>query len=355
MCSEIEKLHQCYSHLQDGLSRRFFEQRLLWMVTGERKYTANMLLLVPEIKYMVDEIRKHEAQKKILFGAGLWSKEVFNLSLYYPEIIWECFCDTYKQGTHCGLPIINFDELKAKYMDACIVLSTGEYDTEITKQCLDAGFSEENIVHAGKAIIDLGKKQYFEEGILLPSQDGKEIFVDAGSCNGGTSVAFIEWANRNYGHVYAFEPNPFMFKDMEENLKKYADITLIPKGLWNTTCNLVFSRNKSNEGGSSILDAGMVTLHDEDQFNVPVAKLDECLSGKPVTFIKMDIEGSEMQALLGAREIITQNHPKLAICIYHKKEDLWEIPNLILSIHSDYKFYLRHYAISENELVLYAI
>ncbi len=356
MLSEIEKLNQVWLHLQDDWSRRIFEQRVLWSVTNDISYTSNMLLLEPEIKDVVDELRKHKTQKKILFGAGLWSKEIFSLCRYFPDIQWECFCDNYKKGTHCNLPIIPFDDLKSRYMDACIVISTGEYDAEVTRQCLHAGFREENLVHAGKAIIELGLKQYFDNSIFpSPISGNAEIFVDAGSLNGMTSIEFCRQSKMHYHHVYAFEPNPFMYEEAQKNLEKYSDVTLIKKGLWDESGELLFVENKENEGGSSLLNADMTLPVDGKKVSVPVTTLDECLNDVPVTFIKMDIEGSERQALQGAKNLIKRYRPRMAICVYHKKSDLWEIPNLILSFHSDYRFYLRHYAVSENELVLYAL
>jgi hypothetical protein len=68
----------------------------------------------------------------------------------------------------------------------------------------------------------------------------------------------------------------------------------------------------------------------------------------------MDIEGAELNALKGARRIIEEQTPKLAICVYHKPKDIWEIPQLILDICPRYKFYLRHYSFSPTETVLYA-
>lgn len=69
----------------------------------------------------------------------------------------------------------------------------------------------------------------------------------------------------------------------------------------------------------------------------------------------MDIEGSELKALEGAKATIMKNHPRLAICIYHKPMDVIEIPFYIQKLVPEYKFYIRHYASNMWETVLYAI
>jgi len=69
----------------------------------------------------------------------------------------------------------------------------------------------------------------------------------------------------------------------------------------------------------------------------------------------MDIEGSELQALQGAINTIKKSRPKLAVSVYHKRSDIWDIPMFLLGIHPDYRFYLRTYSFTGNETVLYAI
>ena len=76
---------------------------------------------------------------------------------------------------------------------------------------------------------------------------------------------------------------------------------------------------------------------------------------EPVTFIKMDVEGAELEVIKGAKNIIMRQHPRLAVSIYHKIEDIWEIPTLILEYYSGYQLYLRHYSFSYYDTVLYAI
>ena len=83
--------------------------------------------------------------------------------------------------------------------------------------------------------------------------------------------------------------------------------------------------------------------------------LDEVFEDKSITFIKMDVEGAEYEALRGAEQTIRTQRPKLAISIYHKPEDILDLPQLLLSYQPEYRFYLRHYCIFNNETVLYAI
>jgi hypothetical protein len=69
----------------------------------------------------------------------------------------------------------------------------------------------------------------------------------------------------------------------------------------------------------------------------------------------MDIEGAEKEAIIGAKNIIKQNHPKLAICVYHKPEDIYQLPQLIYEIDSSYKFTLQQHEDGVYDTVLYAV
>jgi hypothetical protein len=100
---------------------------------------------------------------------------------------------------------------------------------------------------------------------------------------------------------------------------------------------------------------GNSAIDSEGGEEVQVTTIDKELQGKKVTFIKMDIEGSELEALRGAKNVIMKNRPKLAICIYHKPEDIWEIPSIIMQYYPGYKFYLRHYSLTDSDTVLYAL
>ena len=88
---------------------------------------------------------------------------------------------------------------------------------------------------------------------------------------------------------------------------------------------------------------------------VEVAPLDEILADCRPTYVKFDVEGAEHDALVGASETIRANMPVLAVCLYHKPQDLWDIPLLVRSIRPDYRMHVRRYSDERWETVLYAV
>jgi hypothetical protein len=92
-----------------------------------------------------------------------------------------------------------------------------------------------------------------------------------------------------------------------------------------------------------------------DHYEVECVALDSMLHDVPVSFIKMDIEGSKIATLTGAQKLIRKNKPLLAISVYHKQDGLWNISLFINNIYSDYSFHLRPHMLHGWDLVLYAI
>ena len=190
--------------------------------------------------------------------------------------------------------------------------------------------------------------QYFDKNILKPTPD--EVFVDAGAYHdGGTVAGFLKYCDYKYKHIYAFEPKPEFYQSLSETIKSKGikNITLFPKGLYDKNSILSFSGNGAAFGVSK----------DHLGEEISVTKLDDCLApNEKVTFIKMDIEGAELSALIGAKKTIQKFKPKLAISIYHKpKEDLIDIPAYILKLVPEYKFYIRHYTFHTGDTILYAV
>jgi hypothetical protein len=93
----------------------------------------------------------------------------------------------------------------------------------------------------------------------------------------------------------------------------------------------------------------------DDGIDVPCIPIDELIGDRPVTFIKMDIEGAEFDALRGARKIIERDAPVLAVCVYHTQADIWRIPRLLRSMATDYSYFLRSYDGDGFQTVLYAV
>ncbi|KLU63622.1 hypothetical protein DEAC_c44790 [Desulfosporosinus acididurans] len=164
-------------------------------------------------------------------------------------------------------------------------------------------------------------------------------------------MSFINKVGK-FKYIYAFEPDEENFKTLNKELEELSvnacndQIIAFNAGVFDKNERVLFQPN-SNGGGSQINENGLQTIE--------VLALDSVLCEKEVTFIKMDIEGAEKEALLGAKEIITSQRPKLAICVYHKPEDLWEIPLLIKSWVPEYKLYLRHHCHDITETVCYAV
>lgn len=191
-------------------------------------------------------------------------------------------------------------------------------------------------------IMSPAKEQYFDEKVELTEQ---EVFVDCGAYIGDTAMEFIRRVKEKYRQIYMFEAESSKFGQIRENLMEYR-YQLYPYGVWSENKILYFDADGSSASKVSDNENGM---------QVEAVALDKVGFEEIPTFIKMDIEGAEKEALMGAKNIISRYHPKLAICIYHKREDLFELPLLIKKFYPDYKLYIRHYSDHFAETVCYAI
>ena len=183
---------------------------------------------------------------------------------------------------------------------------------------------------------------------MFPKEN--EIYIDGGCYDGGTVLDFLEFS-KDTRRIYGFEPDPDCYMRTKKTLREHRieNAILLQKGLWNETATLRFDRMGLNMAGSRIAETGSVVIE--------ATSIDAVVDpSETVTFIKMDIEGAELNALRGAANTIRRCLPRLAICIYHKPEDIVEIPCLILSLSPKYVFYIRHHVPWVNhESVLYAI
>jgi FkbM family methyltransferase len=194
---------------------------------------------------------------------------------------------------------------------------------------------------------------YYEDGFI--SLNENDVFVDGGAYNGDSATMFLNKIGNKNGYVYSFEPDSDNYESAKRNLAAYKNVKVVQKGLWNSDTVLVFNPNAGEKAGASfVLGSGAGT-----EYRVSVTSLDrffkDTVDSKLPTFIKLDIEGAEKEALLGAANTIKWQKPKLAICAYHKQEDIYELPQTILSIRNDYRLMLRQYTYGCYDTVLYAV
>ena len=211
-------------------------------------------------------------------------------------------------------------------------------------------------------LIYSNKTQYFDCQIIQPNKN--EIFVDGGGYYGDTVKSFINQNKNSYSKIYSFEPDAKNFNKLESIVNKINNkkIVALKLGLYKETGKVSFYQqgninSRINKDNQSLLISGHVLQSGKkDTVNLPVISLDNFFEDKePPTFIKMDIEGAEIDALLGANKLIKKYKPKLAISVYHKPTDLWKIPLIIHKLNQKYKLYLRHYSHELCETVCYAV
>lgn len=187
---------------------------------------------------------------------------------------------------------------------------------------------------------DRQKEQYFED--FLGLNEKGEVFVDVGGFDGFTSLEFMKICPE-YKGVYFFEPEKKNMDVARSRLSDHENIHFLQKGLSDKKDIVRFSI-----GGSASV------ISDDGEVEIEVDALDNMVDGA-VSFIKMDIEGGEGLAIEGARKTIEQSHPRLALCVYHKADDMWKIAEQVLSIRSDYNIYLRHYTEGVTETVMFFV
>jgi FkbM family methyltransferase len=186
--------------------------------------------------------------------------------------------------------------------------------------------------------------QYFPAD--LPAWGDPIRLVDAGAYTGDTLLA-AQRRGLRVEAVAAYEPDPANFARLVETLAGFPDARAfaIPCGVLGSMAQVRFSAGVG--AGSAISADGSVIIQ--------CVSLDESLHGFRPNLIKMDIEGAEPEALLGARRTITASRPALAICVYHAPDHLWSIPLLLREWALGYRFHLRSHAHQGFDSVLYAL
>lgn len=191
-------------------------------------------------------------------------------------------------------------------------------------------------------------EMYFPRDLLAPRRD--EVFVDCGAFDGDTLQAFLEFSGGDFRRYQALEPDPanharFVagLAQLRPEQRAKVDVRQAAVGARGGTVRF----DAQGSLGSAVKTDG----HTE----VECLPLDAVCRDLPPTFIKFDVEGAEAAALQGAAGVIAEHAPVLAICVYHKPEDLWSLPLAVHRLRPDYRYFLRRYVEDCWEMVCYAV
>lgn len=166
--------------------------------------------------------------------------------------------------------------------------------------------------------------------ILKPTRD--EIYIDLGAYNGDTIRELLSFTAGCYKKIYAVEPNKRNHRKLTEYANDMKNCYVYNAAAWSGEDTLIF-----NTGG------GRQSQVSQKGIEVKGISVDALLDGAQATYIKYDVEGSELQAIEGSRYTISAFSPKLCVALYHRAEDIFELPLMIHAMNPGYRFYVRHY------------
>lgn len=352
---KLIQIHSLKDKLMDAESKLLFDARVNYLVDRNEESFHELLLSLNK-NWFCREMASFLKEKEgiIIFGCGydgLITKTNLEICGYEPSFF--CDSDDSKVGMNIkGTSVISVDEVVRNYRNYAVVLGSRIYNQEMLNILHEKGFPRKMILLPKHGILHASNgKQYFD----MFSSDNGEVFIDAGAFDGKTVLEFVEWTQGNFGKIIAIEPSGMRCTDIRK-LCQDKDITPVDVregAVWSKDEFLFFYENgtgsvvNNEESRNSVI--GMTAKN-----KVKGITIDSIVGEDKVTYIKMDIEGSELMALEGARETIIKNKPKLAISIYHKPWDIIDIPLYILSLVPEYRFSIRHYTFNMHETVLYA-
>jgi FkbM family methyltransferase len=184
----------------------------------------------------------------------------------------------------------------------------------------------------------------------LWTSNSKEIFIDCGAFRGDTIKKFIFNYDSAFSKIIAIEPDPENY----QYLNNY--VSTLPENI----NNKVFTYRtavgeKSGEISFDISGTVASAVNSSSDIKIKCSTLDALCEGFEPTFVKMDVEGAELDILKGAQKIISKARTIWAVCLYHRQTDLWRIPLYFNKLSDEYFFYLRRYAEESWELIMYAV
>ncbi|NVN88994.1 MAG: FkbM family methyltransferase [Desulfuromonadales bacterium] len=227
-------------------------------------------------------------------------------------------------------------------IEACLNILDDDRSREVFIRCLQTHLQRKPVAIP---MCDRGE-QYTPKGFPLAKGYSRTIYC-------GVSIGELASVLCRTGRIdelVCFEPDPNQFRLTAEYLSTNRHVlarrvTAIPCAVYSHDGVEPFTYSDTSFG-SRILASG--------QSWIQAVTIDHVLPGFNPTYIIMDIEGAELEALKGAENTIRESRPDLAICLYHAPQHLWEIPLYLDSLGLGYRFHLRNYTSFTGETVLYA-
>lgn len=346
----IEDIEEIRELLIDDESKQIFDARFQYILTGNKWAFINRMVEMHGA-FQDEELDSFIGSRNnlpiIIFGAGKAGEHTFQVlkKTKYSKNIYG-FCDNASDKWNqckCGEKIYSIYELMNLEEDFLYIIAVPNNPYAVYKQLAKLGISQANIFSpCYDGIFASTGWQYFD--MFSPSKN--EVFIDAGAFDGETTNDFFRWCGPNSGFAYLFELNANMEGVCMKKARNPEKMKFIPKGTWSDEKEVSYN----DACTSSSIAAGGTK-------RAAVCSIDYfVLSNRieKVTFIKFDVEGSEYESLQGCEHTIRTMRPKLAVCAYHKRDDIIRLASYVHELNRDYRLALRHYSSQEWETVLYA-
>jgi FkbM family methyltransferase len=190
--------------------------------------------------------------------------------------------------------------------------------------------------------------QYFPLDILTLRTD--EVFVDGGAYTGDTLDDFLARTGSRFLEYHAFEPDSANVAQLRLHI---ASLSTSARQKIFVHAAALYLRNESLQFSEEGRPTSKILLGGDKR--VSGKMLDDVIADRLITFLKLDVEGAERDALVGAKSVISRSKPVAAICVYHGPSDLWVVPTVLREYLPQHRFFLRQHQFDGYELVVYAV
>lgn len=322
-----------YKHISASLKTKPF-----YYIPSDSSSLANSLEAVS--KYYL----RGTASNKVLFI--LFDKNSLNISRYIHKLGFDYIFDLFFISSYPEH--FSLDNIKNSLPN--ILAASKIFDDDISRTTFFGTLAYR--ITCNPLYIRTSNYQEYFHPLCLPEK--KDCIFDAGAYDGDTLKKFLNYVGGNCV-IISFEPDHKNFKKLQNCINKISNFNgkAINIGLWDADKTVNFVAN--GEVNASIEG---VRLHAPGNTTIRVMSIDSFCTKyflKP-SFIKLDIEGAEQGAIRGGKTTLGKIKPKLAVCVYHNYDDLWEIPILIKKYNNNYRLSLGHHSalFPHWDTVLYA-